>query len=279
MLECLFQRNWHLWVRTGEGLLHAEATYCGTDGEYSARLQVLPQSFTVQNAQWEVYRTPSGVVNKITELPRMKGLEAYFNSGQALREALSSLPESFAPALFADAVRAVIQSETFLFRERGYNSSDDYQDYWDKNFLNSCRYYSNLNRVKCLWYEHVGSDFRPGNLFNRMKSQFLYTKGEGYHLVGHLNDSFHGVTSELELARDGSTVLKARGEVLRAPDLVCNEAECYLEQLEGKSLAGLKKRNIAELLGGTEGCVHLFETVFDGMETLLLYNQLQDRDT
>ncbi len=274
-MQCLFQRNWHLSVRLEGDHLLADATYCGTDGEYSARLQVNPNTYTVLGAQWEVYRTAVGAINKIVALPQLQGLEAYFNSGRAIREALASLPESFAAPLFADAVRAVIQSETFLFRERGYSSTDDYQEYWDKNFCDTCRYYSNLDRVQCQWYEHVGSDSRPGNLFNRMKSQFLYGTGKGYRLVGHLNDSFHGVASELELAEDGSTVVKARGDLLRAPDIVCHESARYMQELEGKQLGGLKKRDIAELLGSSEGCVHLFEIVSDGMETLLLYKYKQ----
>lgn len=272
-MQCLFQRNWHLSVRKQDELLHANATYCGTDGEYCARMQVRPHDFNVTAAQWEVYRTAEGAVNQIVDLPQLQGIEAYFNSGGTLRKALASLQNSFAVPLFADAVRAVIQSETFLFRERGFVSTDNYQDYWDSNFRDSCRYYSNLHRVQCQWYEHVGSDYRPGSLFNRMKSQFLYRTETGYRLIGHLNDSFHGVASELELAKDGSTVLKARGDILRAPDVVCQESERYMDELVGKPLGGLKKRNIAELLGSSAGCVHLFETVFDGMETLLLYNK------
>ncbi len=276
-MQCVFQRNWHLSLRLENEFLLADATYCGTDGEYSARLQVNPNTFIVLGAQWEVYRTATGAINKIVDLPQMQGLEAYFNSGRALREALASLEDSFAAPLFADAVRAVIQSETFLYRERGYSSTDNYQEYWDNSFRNTCRYYSNLDRVQCQWYEHVGSDYRPGNLFNRMKSQFLYRTEAGYRLVGHLNDSFHGVASELELAKDGSTVLKARGDLLRAPDIVCHESVRYMDKLEGKLLGGLKKRNITELLGSSEGCVHLFEIVSDGMETVVLYKKTEEK--
>ena len=272
-MQCLFQRNWHLSVRSEKEYMIADATYSGTDGEYSARLQVNPRTFIVLGAQWEVYRTAEGVVNKIVDLTQLQGLEAYFNVGRALREALASLQESYAAPLFADTVRAVIQAETYLYGERGFSSPDDYENYWDNNFQNTCRYYSNIERVQRRWYEHVGNANRPGNQFNRMKSQFLYGTSGGYRLVGHLNDSFHGVASELELAEDGSTVLKSRGDLLRAPDLVCNESTRYMQNMEGKPLGELNKRAIAELLGSSAGCVHLFEIVADGMETLVLYKE------
>lgn len=274
-MQCLFQRNWHLSVRSESEHLLADATYCGTDGEYSARMKVNARTFVILGAQWEVYRTAAGVVNTITPLSQLEGLEAYFNVGRPLREALAPVPESYAAPLFADVVRAVIQAETYLHRERGFDTPGDYEKYWDDNFGETCRYYCNLDRVQRRWYEHVGDSNRPGNKFNRMKSQFLYRTNGGYRLVGHLNDSFHGVSSEVELAEDGSTVLKARGDLTRAPDLVCAESAQYVKELEGKGLGGLKRKDIAKLLGSNAGCVHLFEIVADGMETLLLYQEKQ----
>ncbi|HAP32807.1 MAG TPA: hypothetical protein DCQ14_07140, partial [Firmicutes bacterium] len=241
-MHCLFQRNWHLLVREDKEKLLSEVTYCGSDGERCARLYVHPISFFVLDAQWEVYRTAEGVVNEILSVPQLHGLETYFNSGPALREALTPLQDNYAVPLFADAVRAIIQAETFLYRGRGFPSTDVYQEYWNNTFLNSCRYYSNLKRVTSHWYEHVGSDQRAGNLFNRMKSQFLYLTETGYRLSGHLNDSFHSLVSELELAEDGSTVIKAEGDLLRAPDAVCRESTRYMENLERKALRGLAKK-------------------------------------
>lgn len=272
-MRCLFQRNWHLLVREDKEKLLSEVTYCGSDGERCARLYIDPASFSVFDAQWEVYRTAEGVVNNTFAVPQLHGMEAYFNIGPALREVLAPLQDNYAVSLFADAVRAVIQAETFLYRERGFPTTDAYMEYWDKAYLNSCRYYSNLNRVTGHWYEYIGGDQRAGNLFNRMKSQYLYRTEAGYRLSGHLNDSFHALVSELELAADGSTVIKAESELLRVPDVVCQESAQNMQKLEGISLRGLAKREIALLLGAEEGCIHLFEMIFDGMGTLELYRQ------
>lgn len=276
-MHCLLQRNWHLTVRKEEGGALTEVNYCGTDGEYCARLLVQPSTFKVLHAQWEVKRTTEGSFDKIMDLPAMCGVELYFNSGPALRQALASLQESYAPALFADAVRALIQAETFLYRERGFNSTAAYDDYWNTNHLDSCRFYSNLDRVSQGWYEHVGIDKRAGNIFNRFKSHFLYALENGYGLFGHFNDSFHGVATELQLAEDGSTVIKAKGSLLRAPDSVCLEAAAYMRLLEGKQLKGVKKRELVELLGSRQGCIHIFDTVFDSMETMETYGNLQGK--
>ena len=274
-MQCLLQRNWHLMVRKEVNAVLIEVIYCGTDGEYCARLWLQPQTFLVSRAQWEVKRTFEGACDKVTDLPGLCGVELYFNSGTVLREALSPLPEGYALSLFADAVRAAIQAETFLFQERGYSSTAEYDQYWNTNYLNACRYYSHLDRVRTAWYEHVGIDHRSGNIFNRIKSHFLYGTGDGYRLNGHLNDSFHGVSTDLELAADGATILRAGATLLRVPDTVCLESAQFLRKLEGRFLNGMGKKEIIQLLGGGEGCVHIYDTVYDSMETMKIYRQMQ----
>jgi hypothetical protein len=250
--------------------LLVEVTYCGTDREACARLVVDPVTFTVSEAAWEKYRAPEEAGCKALSLPQLAGIEAYFNSGAALREALAPLQDACANGLFAEAVRGVIQAETFLFKERGFSTPEAYEDNWNTLYVNSCRYYSNLERVTQGWYEHVGYSSRGGSLFNRMKTQVLYLKGNSYLLTGHLNDSFHGVSVELELEKDKLMVKSARGDLLRAPDRVCGEAAGLMKELKGKNLGGIKKKDIALLLGGGNGCVHLIDLVSDGLETLEL---------
>ena len=88
-------------------------------------------------------------------------------------------------------------------------------------------------------------------------------------LTGNMTDSFHGVSVELELKRT-SIRLKVPGELVRAPDPVCAEAVDLMAGLAGKELAGLKKKDIAQRMGGGNGCIHLIDLVFDGLETLEL---------
>jgi hypothetical protein len=273
-LRCLFQRNWHSSVRFDEGQgeqeLLVEVTYCGTDREACARLLIDPLTLIVKDAYLEKYRTPGESGCQVLKIPQLSGMEAYFKAGTVLREALAPLQDSYAHSLFAEAVRGVIQAETFLFKERGFASTDAYQDYWDKIYVNTCHYFSNLDRVTQGWYDHIGYSERRGNLFNRIKTQYLYLNGDSYLLTGNMTDSFHGVSVELELEKDKYKVKSARGELVRAPDPVCAEAVDLMAGLAGKELAGLKKKDIAQRMGGGNGCIHLIDLVFDGLETLEL---------
>lgn len=273
-MRCLFQRNWHSSVRFDEGQgeqeLLVEVTYCGTDREACARLFIDPQTLIIKDAYWEKYRTPGESGCQVLRIPQLSGMEAYFKAGPVLREALAPLQDSYAHSLFAEAVRGVIQAETYLFKERGFASTEAYQNYWDNNYVNTCRYYSNLDRVTQGWYDYIGYSERRGSLFNRIKTQHLYLNGDYYLLTGNMTDSFHGVSVELELEKDKYKVKSARGELVRAPDPVCAEAVDLMAGLAGKELAGLKKKDIAQRMGGGNGCIHLIDLVFDGLETLEL---------
>ncbi len=268
-MDILLQRNWHISGRLEENELISEATYCGTDRELTARLAVETKSLHVLQAFWEVYRSPGLAVPQIKEIFNLKGLEAYLGCGNELRQALSFLNNPFAVGLFSEAVKGVIQSATFLYKDRGFLSSEEFEKDWTDKFKGSCRYYSNLERVSQDWYEHIGYDERWGNLFNRTKTQILSRDKDCYILTGHLIDSFHGIAAELFLNENG-LVQKSRGMILRAPDKVCKEAPVYMTNISGHNLLSLSKKDIASLLGGGQGCIHLIDLVTDGAETFRL---------
>jgi hypothetical protein len=276
MLNVL-QRHWFTTVyrETPGGLLKAKTVYCGTDGEMGAILKVVPETLKITDACWEHYSPP---VTKI-DINELIGVEAYLNSGPALKEALKDLGD-FPRLLFAETVRGVIQAETFIWEERGFASLADYSSYWEKMYANSCRYYSNLDRVGKTWGEYVHFT-RSSNLFNRFKSQLVYQcPDNGYRISGQLSDSFHEVSVDLTLNQH-LEVIEAQGKLLRAPDDVCREATKYLHRLPGQAVNDLNKKHIVNLLGQGNGCVHLIDVVHDAMESIkiVMYKGVEKLNT
>lgn len=267
--ETVYQRSWHSHVRRQvEGLL-VEAFYLDMEREYCARMQVHPLSFEVLTAQFEVYREPGREGCKTIEIPQMNGLEAYLGSGPKLRKALEDLDGGFANELFAEGVRAVVQAETFLWQERGFDSPLHYSRHFGEIFKNACRYYSFPERVTREWCDYAGTQ-RDGILFSRSKEQLLYGAGDELLLLGSLNDSFHGAVLRLELTGEEEKVKRVKGFLPRVPDEVCREAAAYAEALEGQKLAGMDKKKVAALMGKGEGCVHLIDLAGDALKTLAL---------
>lgn len=277
-MHCVFQRFWHTSVRLIQDKeLLVETTYCSTDKEVCARMNVAPDSFSVRQACIEIYRAPGLDAPEIVEVKGLIGMEAYFESGEALRKCIFPHIVPEAKDLFAEGVRGVIQAETFLVEQRGYKGPMDYQDYWFELYQGACRFYSNTDRVKNRWYDHIGYHYRSGALFNRMKSQILYSNEKGFLLTGHLHDSFHSVAVELELEKEKGLINNARGDILRAPDPVCMESTVYMDKLNGTFLPEMDKKEIALMLGSGNGCVHLIDLVTDGAKTVSLYQEKDDK--
>jgi len=272
-VKCVFQRFWHTTVRFVDGELDVETTYCGSDKELAARMIVDPDTFTVHRAWWEIYRAPGYDSPHRFEIKALEGMKAYFGCGKDLNNALEPQGISEARDLFAEGVRGVVQAETFLWQYRGFSDAKEYENYWYELFDSGCRYYSNTDRVSRSWYEHVGYSERNGALFNRFKNQALYLDQNTWLLKGHFVDSFHSVALEMELEKNSDKVLKAKGEILRAPDRVCMEAASFATNLEQKQLLDMSKKEIAQILGSENGCVHLIDLAADGANTLSLYTQ------
>lgn len=239
-----------------------------TDREAAARIQVSVEDFIIRKAEWEEQRPLPRENEVIRPVQVLLGKDAYFNSGPVLRELAAVTGDSLVVSLFAETVKGIIQAETFLWAERGYPSADEYDRYWLESFQGNCRYYSNLDRVTQSWFQHLGVTSREGNLFVRFKTQTLYALANGKFLLnGIFSDSFHEVSVNLTLGLD-MIVEAAEGNLLRAPDPVCKESNCFLADLVGVRLQGISKKDLAALLGKEHGCVHLIDVAFDAAQIL-----------
>jgi hypothetical protein len=262
-MNLTYVKNWYSCVRriNPDDVL-AETFLNGTDIEAAGRLTVNVRTFAVKEAAWEVYRSPGGRFNGCKAVPALKGAVAYFNIGKELRRAVGDEAGGMAREMLAECVRGMIQAETFLYRERGFESVDDYGRYWESHYLNSCRYYSNLDRVTRAWPEYVGNFWRGLNFFTRSKSCSVFSGSDGLNIVGNLSDSFHEMGAVIDLDTTGR-VAGCRCGFLRAPDRVCFECEALFSELKGLVLPHCGKKQIGKVIGGGQGCDHLVDLISD----------------
>ena len=262
-MEHVFQKSWFCSVTTlDDGRLLAETTLIGTDIEALGRLVIERDNFIIREAAWEVNRSPEGALNGGGTIQGLRGVTAYFNSGGDLRREAGDIAGGLVREMLAECVRGIIQAETFLYRERGYPTPEAYGEYWEKSYLNSCRYYSHLHRISRKWPEYVGGYYTAKKLYARFKNCSILRVSGGYMATGIFNDSFHemGITVKLN---DHGMVLDIQGNFLRAPDPVCFENAARLETLKGTVLSGFNKKDVIKKIGGPCGCDHLADLVYD----------------
>ncbi|MDD2586544.1 MAG: DUF2889 domain-containing protein [Syntrophomonadaceae bacterium] len=269
-MEFLMQRYWHISVvRENDKFIRARTNYSDSRVEMAAVLRVAVDTLKIEAAWLDYTGRPPQVIERRENIESLRGVIAYLGNGLALRKALQAVENDVARSLFNELVIGIVQAETCLYQERGYATTSDYSDAWENFYAGSCRYYSNTDKIKVSWVDYIGQLERENNLFGRFKSQHLYREDSVYKINGTILDSFHHVSTSLELD-ENLRVIEAEGGLLRVPDKVCQQSGMYLSNIKGRVLQGLTKKELAHLLGAREGCVHLIDLIYDSVRTLEL---------
>lgn len=245
--------------------LAAECTQISNDLEAVGRLITDVKNLKIKQAEWALYRHPDRK-NGRWELPELKGVTAYLDAGPDLKRALGGAELEIARELIAEAVRGIVQAETFFFGERGFASAADYDAFWDNMYRNSCYYYSHLDEVEKTWMDYVGPIERPYNLFNRSKTATVTREDGGvWRVTAVFIDSFHELG--IEFLVDGHGLIQsARGDYTSAPSRICWRNTGHLEKFTGCSLTAFSKKDIALRAGGSEGCNHLVDIIYEAVQ-------------
>lgn len=274
MLKALFTRYWNSKVwRNGNESLIAQTHYGDHHSEIIVNLKVKTSSFVIEQASVEKYLSDGKILVGPKDITGAPGLVAYLGNGPQFRKMLDDNGEDNTTVeIFNDAVRAVIQSETFLIKERGFESMQAYSQYWEQMYAGSCKYYSNLDKITKTWYDNVKNIQRGNVLYNRFKSQQLYASGlDRYTISGSLLDPFHTMVVVLEVDRVSKKIINGQVTAPRGLDPICDTVVSEIENLFDHDIFSLTKKQIVNLLGGKQGCVHLIDFVNESVQTLTQY--------
>lgn len=258
-MTLIYQSNFVTTVhRLNAAEMLARSHLLSTDREAVASIKAATASFDIAEARWDVLRSPGGALNGGREVGELKGTKAYLGAGAALRAATRGDGE-LARQLLAECVKGAIQAETYLYRDRGFASSDVYESEWKKSYTGSCRLYSNRDYKGRSWYEHVADRAWSDNLFIRCKTAAVRAGRGGLAVSGSFSDAFHELGITVDVA-DG-VVVAATGNFLRAPDPVCRQTPETLPALVGQEISALSREAAGHLVGGAQGCAHLADLV------------------
>ncbi|MHB1420634.1 MAG: DUF2889 domain-containing protein [Bacillota bacterium] len=274
-MELIYNRNWFMTVRDRQGTMLVEASYIGTDEEKLGRMIVRSKDFIVQDAEIEIYRGRDGSKASKFKMPQLVGIEAYFSGGAQVRQAVGDDPLGTTTDLFMEGIRAVIQSEAFIPEERGFTSAEDYNEYFNKTFANTCMFYSHLGEVGN-FTEYAELQQRFGNLFNRHRSCSVFREGNRVIIAASICDSFHEMRATFAVNAD-KTIHHAQAQMIRFPDPVCKGAEVNFSRLSGIPLVLESKRELVGIITGSSGCTHLGDLTYEATRALQLSGALDEK--
>jgi hypothetical protein len=262
-VEVLYQGSYFNSVKkVQDSELLSETVFLSTELEAVGTLLVDLKSYCIKEAGWEIHRAGDPELLGRGVLPELKGVEAYFSVGRELNRATAGIGGGLVKELLTECVRGIIQAETYVTGDRGFPSEDDYELCWKQEHVDCCRYYKRENMGNNPWFAHIGDHRRDKNLFNRYKAAAVYRRTDGSLLAtGTFSDSFHELNVQLSFDRDRVTSCKAA--FLRAPGPVCAESSGLLGPFTGKSIGELSKKEVAKIIGGPNGCIHLVDIICD----------------
>jgi hypothetical protein len=271
-MKIIYQKNNACTVNRERDDLVAEYVLVSTLQEARAEITVDVEKFAIKSARWDVFRLPEGYTALGSDIPELIGLEAFFQAGAGIRQAIGDEMNGLIQALVNECVKGLIQAETYVYGERGYSSASEYDRHWETFDPEYCRYYKNIDRIAMHWSEYLGGCRRERNLFHRNRQCTVYRQAEGMVLNGSFIDSFHEFGLMMRLNLQGE-IADCRGDFLRAPDRICFENSEHLQRLKGKNLSGVTKRLLGQDLGGPQGCFHLVDMAYELAQALKESNE------
>lgn len=223
-------------------------------------------SLYVLEARWALYRAPDRELG-VFELPMLTGVEAYLNSGPALKSVLGDPDQELERELIAECFRCILQAETFFYKERGHETAEKYVEFWHHSYAGFCRYYNNFNEIDKIWPAWLANTKRSYNLFNRDKTITIQRQQTNLVIICSFIDTFHHLHLEMQIDQDGQ-IQVACGNYLNAPHNNCHENAEHLQKLIGHNLPAMSKKEIANIVGGPDGCTHLLELIGDACKAI-----------
>ena len=264
-MDIMMQRKIASSVRrepAGGDRVTAETLWLDKERELKAVITADIGSLEIIEAYIEVLKSPEEEPGVIA-CPFPKGTEAFIE-GKRAASAFLELPEGRAAKyLMVQCINAVIQAETYFWRERGFEDPESYNAYWDMLEENGCRMYSHPDPEDFRWLDYAPRGERKRALFHRLKNTRLMRADGKLICSGDFMDSYHEISLEMECAAESGVIEDCWIQYLRAPGKACFSNDTHGKSLIGRSLYAMTGRDAVDLAGRSEGCYHLVEILKD----------------
>jgi hypothetical protein len=260
----------------------ANAFLLTSDFEGSVAVTIKNDTFEIVDAQWGIHRAADMSHRGEGRAELLIGDSAYtgdrrnhikvlpdYSAGET---EISENPADVSPEwknireLYLETLRGLLQAEYYLLYERGYKGIIDYEESWDSD----CRPYHVDKPAVDEWPIYVGAfeHFRKRDLYNKYLQMILMDNGDDtVTALGTYNDSFHEMSACFVFAPSDGIITDFSLNHIRVPFKPCHDfQESFAEKFIGLKLTDLSKREVGKLIGGSYGCFHFVDIIYDLIE-------------
>ena len=256
--------------RLNEKEILAQSMFVSSRYECSATLIANVNDFAVSSARWSVHRCPNMSARGEGEIKEFAGVTADISAAKLIKSLEDFGDDGKVKELLLEDIRSIMQAETYLFREKGFEDREAYERFWQSDKSDFCRPYQKKENFPDIheWSNHIGAyeHHRKDNLYNKYKSYVVMQKDDDQAIAsGTYQDSFHEMYAEMTYNLAGRDIIAFDMVLRKGPHKACFEMNGFntKELFVGKSVDELGKREIGRLIGGGPGCFHLVNIVTD----------------
>lgn len=270
-MRYVYHRSWLVNVyRPDRGRLVVESHYMDTETEMTGIMVVGAGDYRVLEARLETCRAQEAGSVGVIEVHGLRGLIAYPTAIRTFRQGLPGGDYGRRGDLFLEGLKGLLQAELFVWKERGFASMEDYDAWFEREYANSCVYYTHLDEVTQAFTAYVAGQDRERCLFKRHRNCSLSRLDDDELLLqAVISDSFHEVGIALRL-EDTGHIKEATASIVRVPDPICQRASQRVVHLVGLPLEPEARKELITASGGPEGCAHIVDLVQEGAKALAL---------
>lgn len=224
-----------------------------------AQIKVDISEFMIEEAKWQVRRSPTGQCTQEIDLKEMLGNSGYIQGKKALMRISESPEGALKKYMMIQCINGLVQGETAVYKERGFKERSDYDRYWDELEKNGCRMYTYPSTEDERWMDYVESIPEKGTVFHRTKHCIVKEDKEGFVIMGDFNDSYHHLAMSIYIDGKTEEIKDCNIQFLRAPGSSCFTNHIHSSKMIGKKIGDVVKADIVNWLGRGEGCYHLVD--------------------
>ena len=260
-----------VWINCSNSLndkeLISHAAFLTTRCEYRAVVCATKDKFEITQASYSIHRCPDMSKRREADIPELIGASVMRDRVKAIRNLKDFDDGGKVKELLTECIRGMIQSETYLTSELGYKTREEYEIFWRSDKAGYCRSYGDEMPPIDEWSIYIGAyeHIRVKNFYTKYKSYVILQENEDEAVIsGTYNDSFHEMHSELTYNLASRNITAFDMAVIRAPHQACYElSHTAAESFIGKPIDSFSKRETGKIIGGSSGCFHLVDIVYD----------------
>ncbi len=260
------QANISVSVTMAEDSVIAQSLYLDREKELQGTVCADINTYNIKEAFCEIVKETDKDMEGLRRISFPEGTKCHIDGKRRVAGLLGEPRNRHVKYMMDQCINGMIQAESYIYRERGFEDRESYNRFWDEIEEKGCRMYSHPHRDDLRWMDYIPQYERKHLLFSRYKNIEIKKAGNAYEGRARFIDSYHELYADCCCDEKTGDIEIFEISYCRAPGKCCFDNSIHSGELLGRNIFRLTKGELVEIFGRSEGCYHLVELSKDLVE-------------